>query len=158
MKRLPLLLLFAVLLGAGAAPMRAANPIALMNYLPGTWYCTTNYGGHVLNYRARYAYDQNGAWLTAVDTSSMGTDRLLISYDKARHLFRSVVTESDGSVTVFEAPDTGLAHIVYKSVFPDTSMQETFDRHSTTHYMTHFRQQTPKGIVTVTDDCFKSVH
>lgn len=155
MKRTPLLLALATLLCAGAVPMRTADPIALMNYLPGTWQCTTNYGGHMLAYRANYSYDQNGAWLTALDTSSMGTDRLLLSYDKTKRRFRAVATESDGSVTVFEAPGSSLAHIEYRSVFPDRSMQETFDRISRTHYTTNFRQYTPKGNVSVTDDCRK---
>ncbi|HET7813484.1 MAG TPA: hypothetical protein VFL13_03850 [Candidatus Baltobacteraceae bacterium] len=150
-----LLLALVALLGAGTAPTRTANPIALMNYLPGTWTCSTTFGGGALTYQARYAYDQNQTWLTAIDTSKMGTDRLMISYDKAKHRFRALVADSGGGITVFEAPDTGLAHIVYKSVFPDATMQETFDRISDMHYTTHFRQHTDKGLVTVTDDCRK---
>lgn len=79
----------------------------------------------------------------------------MLTYDKAKRHFRAVVAESGSNVTVFEAPDTGLAHIVFSSVFPDRSMQETFDRVSMTHYRTHFRQHTAKGDVNVSDDCVK---
>lgn len=73
MKPTHLLIALVVLLGAGATPIRTANPIALMSYLPGTWACTTNYGGKAQQYEAKYSFDMNGTWLTALDTSSMGT-------------------------------------------------------------------------------------
>lgn len=141
----------------GAAPMRVANPLLLMSYLQGSWTCASAMNGKRYTYRETFAYVLNHNWIEERDSySDGGGDQLLVTYLAAKKEWRAVVNDSDRTTVVFEAPDTGLAHIAFVSVYPDRSMQEVFDRVSMTKYTTRFRQKTARGIVNAADTCTKN--
>ena len=153
LRRLSVLLLYAAALGA--APTRVADPMKLLGWMPGTWTCSAAIGGRHEVYTAVFSYAMNGAWIRERDTWAAGGDELLLTYVAAKHVWRAVVTESNGSVTVFEAPDTGLAHIAYRSIYPNASMRDTFDRVSFKEYRMHFEQRTGGKLVRGSDVCTK---
>lgn len=146
----------ALLAFAGAAPLKTADPMAMLSWMPGDWTCTAAMMGKTQTYKAHFAYGQGGRWMTEDDTWAGGGDRVQFTYVRSKQVWRAVVTESDGNVTVFVAPDTGLAHIAYASVYPDASMRDTLDRVTTRKYTMQFVQKTPKATITGHDVCIKT--
>lgn len=138
-----------------AAPTRAADPVKMLGWLTGTWHCTFSMGSQKQLYTARFATAMGGSWLRETDTSAAGSGEFLLTYVRGTHRWRGVITLSDASATVFDAPDTGLAHIAWHSVYPDTSMHDTFDRISFTEYRLHFEQRTGGKILRSSDVCTK---
>lgn len=138
-----------------ATPTRVADPMQLMSYLTGTWNCSVDIGGKKQTYKAVWAYTLGNAWLRETDSWPGGGDVAMLTYDRKARQWRTVVTESEGGITVFRAPDKGLAHVVYQSVYPDTSMNDIFDRTSTHQYTVHFVQVAGGKTTRGTDDCTK---
>ncbi len=138
-----------------AAPTRAAAPIQLMGYLVGTWNCTADMAGTKRSYRAQWAYAQGGTWLRETVSAGSG-DESAFTYVSQDHLWRSVVTARAGAVTVFQAPDTGLAHLAYRSVYPDAGASVTFDRISDRAYTLHLKHVAGGTTTSETDGCTKA--
>lgn len=156
MRRLAVLFGALLLTAAASPPIRTLNPMTTLSYLVGDWTCTVHSGGKSETYHARFSYTAGNTWMQETDTWTNGGDQLVFTYIPGKRVWRAVVSEYNGNVTVFEAPDTGLSHVAYRSVYPDATMQDTFDRVSTTRFTMHFRQQTAHGINTGNDNCVKA--
>ena len=154
-RRLLLLVLSSVILSA-ATPMRTADPLKLMSFMTGTWTCSSTINGQTQTYTAHWEYALGNKWLRQVDTWSGGGDMGMVTYVPRSREWRWVVTEGDGDVTLFRAPDTGLAHITYRSVYPDATMSETYDRVSQSKYTTHFVQTENGKTTRAIDVCTKN--
>ncbi len=120
----------------GATPIRAADPLRLMSYLVGTWNCTSNAGSGQTTYTATYSYAIGGKWLRTVNTSKGYSSEDLMSY--TNRVWRVIDVEPTGSASVLEAPDTGLAHIAFRTKYPKPGLGVTFDRASFTRYALTF--------------------
>jgi hypothetical protein len=128
------ILLAALLLGA--TPTAVANPIALEQYLIGTWNCTSAAGSGMQNYTATYSYSMGRHWLRAVNTAKNSTSVDFMSY--ANRTWTVIDVEPTGDYSVLEAPDTGLSHQAYVTKYPKPGLHVTFDRQSMTHYTLTF--------------------
>lgn len=110
-----------------------ASPLAGLHELVGSWSCTYRAGGAPFAYDATYAYERDGHVLREVATWTGGGDEELVTYDAQRHGWTAVVLDDGGTVTVMRG--TGDPHhITYRSVYPDDSIAERFDRVSQTEY------------------------
>ena len=139
-----------------AAPMRTVDPLQLMGFLQGSWSCTYTSNGRQQTYTAKWEYVLGKTWLRETSTWQGGGDVLMLTYVPQSRQWRAVGAETDGTVSVFEAPDTGVAHINYRSAYPDTTMRETYDRISPQKYKTHFTQAANGKTLSVTDVCTKN--
>ena len=138
-----------------ATPTRVANPLQLMNFMIGTWTCSTDFNGQKQTYKARFDYVLGNSWLRETDTWSGGGDMGMLAYVPQSRKWREVITEPDGSITVFQAPDAGVAHIAYRSVYPDASMSDTYDRVSMRQFTIHFIQSANAKTTRTSDVCTK---
>ena len=111
-----------------ATPTRTADPLQLMSFMTGTWTCSSTSNGKTQTYTAHWGFALRNTWLRQTDTWQGGGDEAMMTYVPRNREWRWVATESDGGITIFRAPDTGMAHIVYRSVYPDKTMSETYDR------------------------------
>ena len=139
----------------GAAPLKTANPMQFMSFLVGHWTCTFHMAGQAERYRASFSYTLGNAWLRESDSWANGGDEVLLTYAPDVRRWRSVIAEQGGAVTLFEAPDTGAAHIVFHSIHPDRSMVDSFDRISPAKYAWHFSQTAHGKVVSSMDICTK---
>ncbi len=63
--------------------------------------------------------------------------------------------ENERTTTVFRADGSDSRHIRYRSVYPDSSMADAFDRVSPTHYTLHFTQTANGKTIASADSCTK---
>jgi len=59
----PVLFAIAALGLIGAAPVRVADPMKMLNYLVGRWNCSSTVGGTTTTYAADYTYALGGKWI-----------------------------------------------------------------------------------------------
>jgi len=152
------LLAVAVLLSAiGASAPARSDPMSSMHFLVGDWTCTYHQGPAKVTYKATFAYDLAGNWLRERDVwTGGGGDEGLFTYQPKQHAWIISVVEPDRSLTVFRGTGSDFAHIVYRSIYPDTSMTEHIDRTSPTQYTIHFSQTANGKTTKSTDVCVHS--
>lgn len=138
-----------------ALPAPASDPLSSLRFLAGSWNCTYHSGKTHLNYKAVFSYDMDGNWMTERDAwAGGGGDQGMFTYEPKRRSWSAVVLEPDRTTTLFRG--TGSPnHVVYRSVYPDASMVELFDRVSPTRYTLHFTQSARGKRVESTDTCKK---
>ena len=140
-----------------AAPVAAADPLSSLRYLVGTWSCSYNAGKNHITYKAVYAYDMANNWMRESDSwAGGGNDLGMLTYDPKHHGWTAVIVEPERSATIFRSDGGDYAHIVYHSMYPDTSMTEVFDRQSQTRYTLHFTQTGRGRTIKSTDLCLKT--
>jgi hypothetical protein len=148
----------ALVLGAlGATAPSRSDPMTTMRFLAGNWTCTYHQGATTMTYKATFAYDMSGNWLRQRDVwTGGGGDEGLFTYQPKQHAWTAVVIEPDRSVTLFRGSGSDFAHVVYRSVYPDATMSERFDRTSPTQYTIHFSQTAQGKTTSSTDTCVRS--
>lgn len=147
----------ALLLGLiGATPSSRSDPMTSLRFLVGNWTCTYHQGPSRVTYKATFEYALAGNWLRERDTSAGGFgDEALITYQPKQHAWVVVVVANDRSATLFKG--TGApAHVVYRSIYPDTSMTEHIDHTSPTQYTVHFSQTAKGKTITSNDVCTRT--
>ena len=139
-----------------AAPARAADPLASLSYLVGTWSCTYNAGGRHMVYTATYAYVMGNNWLRERDAwTGGGSDVGLFTYEPKGNTWTEIVAENERSTTLFRAKGSDSAHRTYRSAYPSTLMTLTFDRLSNEKYTLHFNGTYEGKAMTSYDVCTK---
>jgi hypothetical protein len=139
-----------------AAPGRAADPLASLSYLVGTWNCTYNAGGRHIAYTATYAYVMGNNWLRERDSSTGSfNDVGLTTYESKGNTWTEIVAGSDRSTTLFRANGSDGAHRAYRSVYPSALMTLNFDRVSDAKYTLHFTGTYEGKTMTSYDMCTK---
>jgi len=128
-----------------AAPAQAADPLASLSYLVGTWSCTYNGGGQHTTYTATYDYAWPGG----------GGDVGLTTYEPKGNTWTEIVAVIERSTTLFRAKGSDGAHRVYRSVYPSTLMTLIFDRISDAKYTLHFNGTYAGKTMTSYDVCTK---
>ena len=58
--------------------------------------------------------------------------RALFTYEPKRHSWTEVIVEPERTATVFRGAGSNPNHVVYRSIYPDASMTDIFDRKSPT--------------------------
>ncbi len=107
-------------------------------------------------YDATYAYDRDGHTLRQVASwAGGGGDEELLAYDARRRGWTAVVIDDHGTATIMRAAGGGPYHIAYRSVYPDASIAETFDRISATKYMLHATVRSGGKTITSVDTCVR---
>jgi hypothetical protein len=151
-------LVIALLLSAvSLRPASAADPLASLRYLVGSWKCTYDAGKVRATYAAAFAYDMSGNWMRERDSwAGGGGDLGMFTYEPKRNSWTAVFLEQDRSTTIFRASGPNANHIVYRSVYPDASMTEIFDRTSPTRYTLQFTQSTGGKTTKSADTCVKT--
>jgi hypothetical protein len=140
----------------GALPARAADPLASLRFLVGTWSCSYQAGKTVAVYKATFAYDMNGNWIRERDAwKGGGADLGMLTY-AAKSGWTFVVLEPERTTTIFRATGIDANHLVYRSVLPDASMTEVFDRVSPVRYTLHFTQMAGGKATSSVDICVKT--
>jgi hypothetical protein len=132
----------------------AAAPLPGLHYLVGTWSCTYRAGAVRFAYDAAYTYDSDGHTLRQIASWAGGGDEELLGYDAHRGGWTAVVFDQ-GTATIMRATGSDSNHIVYRSVYPDASIAETFDRISATEYTLHATVRTGGKSVTSVDICLR---
>lgn len=141
----------------GVMPAAASDPLGSLRYLVGTWNCTYRAGKVQAKYTATFAYDMSGNWMRERDSwAGGGGDQAMFTYEPKRRNWTAVVTERERTTTIFRAGGANLSHLVYRSVYPDASMTDIFDRASSTQYTLHFTQTTGGRTVRSNDTCVKT--
>jgi hypothetical protein len=139
-----------------AAQARAADPMASLGYLVGTWNCTYRAGSQQTAYTATFAYAIGNNWMRERDTSTSGAGgENFITYQPTEHAWTSVVIGSDRTTTLFRANGGDDKHIAYRSVYPNANLSDVFDRVSPTKYTLHFSGTVNSQPVTSVDVCTK---
>ena len=139
---------------AAALPPTPA-PLAGLHYLVGTWNCTYRAGAVRMAYDATYVYDHDGHTLREVASWPGGGDEELFGSDARRGGWTAVVLDQ-GTATILRAPGRDPSHIVYRSVYPDASIAETFDRISATEYTLHATVHSGGKTITSVDTCLRA--
>jgi hypothetical protein len=152
--RIVVMLAFLVL--AAALPATAA-PLAGLHYLVGTWNCTYRAGAVRMAYDATYAYGRNSHTLRQIDSWAGGGGEELLAYDAHRG-WTAVVLDEQGTATILRATGSDPNHIAYRSVYPDASIAETFDRISATEYTLHATVRSGGKTITSVDTCLRAPH
>jgi hypothetical protein len=141
-----------------SAPLpTAASPLAGLQYLVGTWKCTYRAGAVHLAYNATFVYDRDGNALREIASFAGGGDEELLAYDAHRKGWTAVVLDQ-GTATILRATGSDPNHIAYRSVYPDASIAETFDRVSATEYTLHATVRSGGKTTTSVDTCLRSTH
>ena len=83
-----------------------------------------------------------------------GGDEELLAYDAHRG-WTALVFEDQGTATILRASGSNATHIVYRSVYPDASIAETFDRISATKYTLHATVRSGGKTISSVDTCVK---
>jgi hypothetical protein len=138
---------------AAALPTTAA-PLAGLHYLVGTWNCTYRAGAVRMAYDATYAYDRDGHTLRQIDSWAGGGGEELLAYGAQRG-WTTVVLDDQGTATILRATGSDPNHIVYRSVYPDASIAETFARISATEYTLHATVRSGGKTITSVDTCLR---
>ncbi|PZR58313.1 MAG: hypothetical protein DLM50_04165 [Candidatus Meridianibacter frigidus] len=146
--------MLASLVLAAALPATAA-PLAGLHYLTGTWNCTYRAGAIRMAYHATYAYDRDGHTLRQVASWAGGGDEELLAYDAQRSGWTAIVLDDHGTATIMRAAGSDPNHIAYRSVYPDASIAETFDRISATEYRLHATVRSGGKTITNVDTCLR---
>jgi hypothetical protein len=147
--------MLASLVLAAALPKTAA-PLAGLHYLVGTWNCTYRAGAVRLAYDATYAYDLDGHTLRQIASWAGGGDEELLAYGAQRRGWTAVVLDGQGTATVMRATGRDPNHIAYRSVYPDASIAERFDRISATQYRLHATVRSGGKTITSVDTCLRA--
>jgi hypothetical protein len=141
----------------GIVPASAADSLSALRFLAGTWNCTYHAGKNAATYKATFAYDMSNNWMRERDEwAGGGSDLALFTYDPKRQVWTAVVIEPDRTITLFRATGSDANHIVYRSVHPDSTMTDVFDRTSPTVYTLHFTQAAAGKTTKSTDTCVKA--
>jgi hypothetical protein len=152
-RRFPAAALLALLY---AAPAKAADPLASLSYLVGSWNCTYNAGAQHIRYTATYAFVMGNNWMRERDAwAGGGSDVGLTTYEPKTNNWTEIVAENERSTTVFRAKGSDVGHRVYQSVFPNALLNLTFDRVSDTKYTLHFHGTYQGKTITSYDTCTK---
>lgn len=138
-----------------AALTAAATPFAELHYLVGTWHCTYRAGAMRMAYDATYHYDRDGHTLREAASWAGGGDEELLAYDATRG-WTALVFEDDGSATILRGGGRDPNHIAYRSVYPDASIAETFDRVSATAYALHATVRSGGKTTVSVDTCLRA--
>jgi hypothetical protein len=146
--------MLASLVLAAALPAKAA-PLAGLHYLIGTWNCTYRAGAARMAYDATYVYDRDGHTLRQIDSWAAGGGEELLAYDAQRGSWTVVVLDYQGAATILRATGSDPNHIAYRSVYPDASIAETFDRFSATEYTLHATVRSGGKTITSVDTCLR---
>jgi hypothetical protein len=149
--------MLAALVLAAALPATAA-PLAGLHYLVGTWNCTYRAGAVRFAYNNTYAYDLDGHILRQIASWAGGGDEELLAYDAQRSGWSAVVFDDHGTTTILGATGSDPNHIAYRSVYPDASIAESFDRVSATEYTLHATVRMAGKTITSVDTCLRSTH
>ena len=148
-----IVVMLASLVLAAALPATAA-PLAGLHYLVGTWNCTYRAGAVRMPYDDTYAYDRDGHALRQIASWAGGGDEELLAYDARRGGWTAVVLDQ-GTATILRATGSDPNHIAYRSVYPDASIAETFDRISATEYTLHATVRSGGKTITSVDTCLR---
>ncbi|HEY6449934.1 MAG TPA: hypothetical protein VIX60_04575 [Candidatus Cybelea sp.] len=151
-------LLSAVLFAmVGLAPAPASDPLSSLRFLVGTWNCTYQAAKAHVTYKATFSYDMNDNWMRERDSwTGGGGDEGLFTYEPKRHSWTEVVVEGERTATVFRGAGSDPNHVVYRSIYPDSTMTDIFDHKSPTRYTLHFTQNAGGKTVESTDTCVKA--
>jgi hypothetical protein len=145
-----------LLIVASLAPAGATDPLSSLRFLVGSWKCTYQADGKHLYYKAAYSYDLGGDWLRESDSwTGGGSDLGMITYAPKTHGWTSVVLFGR-TTTVFHASGDNSSRVAYRSVYPDTTMSDVFERISSTRYTLHFAQSVGGKTMKSTDVCVKT--
>jgi len=139
---------------AAALPATAA-PLAGLHYLIGTWNCTYRAGAVRFTYGATFVYDRDGRTLREIASWAGGGDEELLAYDAKRGGWTAVVFEDQGTTTILRATGSDPNRIVYRSVYPDASIAETFDRISAREYKLHATVRSGGKTIASVDTCLR---
>jgi len=138
------------------APAKAADPLASLSYLVGTWSCTYNGGGQHLKYTATFDYVMDNNWMRERDTwAAGGSDVGLTTYEPKTNIWTEIVAENERSTTVFHATGSDAGHRAYQSVYPNALFNLIFDRVSDSEYTLHFHGTYGGKMMTSYDSCAK---
>ncbi|MBV8147760.1 MAG: hypothetical protein JO092_01555 [Candidatus Eremiobacteraeota bacterium] len=149
-------MLVAVLVASALAPADAADPLASLRYQVGTWTCTYHSGTKPMTYKASFSYALGNNWMRERDSwAGGGGDEDLFTYDPKTQSWTAVVVENERATVLFRARGANPNHIVYRSVYPDASATDVFDRVSPTRYTLHFSQTTGGKTTKSFDTCVK---
>lgn len=140
---------------AAALPATAA-PLAGLHYLVGSWNCTYRAGTVSLAYAATYAYESDGHMLRQTASSPSYSDEELLAYDAQHHGWSAVILDDQGNATIMRATGSDPNHIAYRSVYPDASIAETFDRMSSTEYTLHATVRSGGKSTASVDTCLRA--
>jgi hypothetical protein len=152
-----LLAAFVILAGLSIAPAAASDPLGSLRFLVGTWNCTFQSGKTHVSYKATYSNEMGGNWLRETDSwTGGGSDLGMITYEPKRHGWTAVILLSDRTTTLFRAAGSNPNHVSYRSVYPDASMTELFDRTSPTRYTLHYMQSAGGKTTKSTDVCVRT--
>ncbi len=134
-----------------------ADPLASLRSLTGTWNCTYHGAKAQVTYKATFSYDMNDNWMRERDSwAGGGGDEGMFTYEPKRHSWTAVIVEPERTATVFRGAGSNPDHVVYRSIYPDASMTDIFDRKSPTGYTLHFTQNTGGNTVKSIDICVKA--
>jgi hypothetical protein len=147
--------MLASLVLAAALPA-TASPLAGLHYLVGTWNCTYRAAAVHMSYDATYAYDLDGHTLRQIDSWTGGGGEELLAYDAKRGGWTVVVLDDQGTATIMRGTGSDPNHIAYRSVYPDASIAETFDRVSATEYTLHATVRASGKTITSVDTCLRA--
>ena len=137
----------------GAAP---AGAFGDLHFLIGKWSCSFAMGTQRGVYTATYAVALDGAGLLQTDTwTGGGGDAGMYSYDASTHRFNETVVVSSGQTTVFLGTPEGSKQIAYRSVYPDASAREIFQRISDSQYTLDYHQTQHGKTLSSKDICRK---
>jgi len=132
----PVLFAIAALGLIGAAPVRVADPMKMLNYLVGRWNCSSSVGGTTTTYAADYTYALGGKWIRTINSSKRYQSEDMMAY--ANHRWMVVDMEPTGLMSVLDATDTGAAHIAMRTAYPRPGLTVTFDRLTKKKYTLKF--------------------
>jgi len=138
---------------AAALPVAAA-PLAGLHFLVGSWKCTYRAGTVRLPYDTTYAYDLGGGTLRQIASWAGGSDEELLAYDAQRG-WTVVVFDDHGTATVMRGSGSDPNHFSYRSVYPDASIADRFDRVSATEYTLHATVRAGGKTTTSVDTCLR---
>ena len=129
--------------------------LAGLGFLIGVWTCNYAGGGQHLTYTATFDYDLANNWIRERDAwPGGGGDVAYLTYFPKDKMWTYGVFESERTTTLFRG--TGSAsHIVYRSVYPDASFTDVFDRVTPTKYTLHFSGMLAGKPTTSVDVCIK---
>jgi hypothetical protein len=145
-----------VLIALNSASAGASDPLSSLRFLVGTWKCTYQAGKTHVYYKAIYSYDLGSNWLRESDAwAGGGSDLGMITYEPKRHGWTAVVMEPERTTTIFHASGSDPNRIPYRSVYPDATMSDVFERTSPTRYTLHFTQSAGGRTMRSTDVCIK---